>query len=354
MTDIYWGIRKLINEHYLPQDYPALYNQMNEWQENKPLKGLSILDATPVFRNTMTKYLALIAAGAKLSVGISDVMPYDSKIVEFLRELGVNIVTPCSKDKFDIILDCAGSFSEIDASIGYVELTRSGVEKYSRCVKPIFVADSGNIKKIETMLGTGESLFRALLGLGYDTWKNKNIVVFGSGKVGSGIIMYGYTNGGNITVVTNPKTVFEKIALKCKSVIDYTNVDAVCKAVKDADLIVMATGNKNAIPYPNVINTIINSKALLANMGVEDEFGQTVPTLRVLNNKKPLNFILEEPTHLKYIEATMALHNAGALYMVSNICKGGIINPPPQMELQILEITRDNGIIASELELLML
>ena len=45
-------------------------------------------------------------------------------------------------------------------------------------------------------------------------------------------------------------------------------------------------------------------------MGVEDEYGPNVPASRVLAEKKPLNFILEEPTHLKYIDASLALHAA--------------------------------------------
>lgn len=57
----------------------------------------------------------------------------------------------------------------------------------------------------------------------------------------------------------------------------------------------------------------MNGPALIANMGVEDEFGPEVPAERVLNAKSPLNFVLEEPTHLKYIDPTMALDNYGAL-----------------------------------------
>ena len=45
-------------------------------------------------------------------------------------------------------------------------------------------------------------------------------------------------------------------------------------------------------------------------MGVEDEYGETFPADRVLNGKRPLNFLLEEPTQLRYIDATFALHRA--------------------------------------------
>ncbi|MEF9986865.1 MAG: hypothetical protein RR735_07025 [Bacteroidales bacterium] len=344
-------IKEIIDNYYTEQDYPALYSQVYRWTETKPLADISVLDATPVFRNTMTKYMALLAAGAKLSVGISSVMPYDSKIIAFLREIGVNVVTPDTKENFDIILDCAGAFSRVPAKIGYSELTRSGVGYYTHCAKPVFMADSGAIKKIETMLGTGESLFRSLSGLGYSNWNNKKIVVFGSGKVGSGIIMYGSVYGAAVTVVSDPKTVTANIASKCQYILNYRDDVAVCKAVLDANLIVMATGCKNAITNVHVAHAITRSDALLANMGVEDEFGEMIPAERVLNSKKPLNFTLEEPTHLKYIEATMALHNIGAIYLLNNPYTASIIVPSPQMEQEILEITRSKGVIAQELNL---
>lgn len=344
-------IKEIIDKYYTEQDYPALYNQIYRWAETKPLADVSILDATPVFRNTMTKYMALVAAGAKLSVGISSVMPYDSKVIAFLREIGINIVTPDTTENFEIILDCAGSFSRVPAKIGYSELTRSGAECYAGCLKPVFMADNGTIKKIETMLGTGESLFRALSGLGYTDWSNKKIVVFGSGKVGSGIIMYGFAKGAAVTAISDPQTVTANIASKCKNILDYRDHVAVCKAVSDANLIIMATGCKNAITNADVAHKITGSDALLANMGVEDEFGEMIHADRVLNSKKPLNFMLEEPTHLKYIEATMALHNIGAIYLMNNPDTASMIVPTPEMEREILDVTRSKGIIAQELNL---
>ena len=60
---------------------------------------------------------------------------------------------------FDLILDCAGVFAEWIPTYGFVELTRSGVPRYAHSAKPVYIADSGRIKRIETMLGTGRELF---------------------------------------------------------------------------------------------------------------------------------------------------------------------------------------------------
>lgn len=352
MQNAFTKISDAIGNKYSKSEYPTLDAQINEWAVTKPLSGLSVLDATPVFRNTMTKYLALIAAGAHLTVGISDMVPRDENTVVFLRSLGIQVVkSEEGSHTFDIILDCAASFARHTAKIGYVELTRSGVEQYSGCTKPVFVADGGKIKLIETMLGTGESLFRAMRSLGYDSWIDKKVVVIGSGKVGSGIIIYGYSAGAEVYAVTDPASVSENIAKKCTQIIDYRDKKAFAEAVQDAFMVVTATGHREAIADEKMQEIMMHSPALLVNMGVEDEFGEAIPVSRVLNEKRPLNFILDEPTHLKYIETTMALHNRGALYVMEHPSAVGTVDPPCQLEDELLAIAK-TGVIASELKLI--
>ena len=93
-----------------------------------------------------------------------------------------------------------------------------------------------------------------------------------------------------------------------------------------------------------------NSGALLANLGVEDEFGPAIPEARVLNGKKPINFALEEPTHLRYIDPTMALDNFGALLLLSEALPKGLTRPSVEIEESILEVVRKNGAINQEME----
>lgn len=69
-------IEELLWHTYQEAEYPALKEQMIRWAKECPLVGMQLLDATPVYRNTLLKYLALIAAGAQLTVGISRVMAY--------------------------------------------------------------------------------------------------------------------------------------------------------------------------------------------------------------------------------------------------------------------------------------
>ena len=346
-------LKPLIAARYRPEEYPALAEQSARWEAEKPLESLSLLDATPVFRNTLSKYIPLLKAGARLTVGLAEDFPHDPAVAALLQEHGIPVLrsNENTREKFDLVLDCAAAFAHLEPRIGYVELTRSGIEYYQGKEKPVFVADSGAIKRIETCLGTGESYFRAMEMLGYSDWKSRPLIVFGSGKVGTGLVLYAARKGARITVVTDPACVSGQIAKAVEKIIDYRDREAVSQAIREAYAVVTATGVANALA--GVSDALNRSEALLANMGVEDEFGKEVPEERVLGRKRPLNFLLEEPTHLKYIEATMALHNEGAVWLAAHPGASGLNNPPAEIESRLLEITRRRGTIADEIGLIL-
>lgn len=341
----------LIRSAYRPEEYPALHDQIDRWQKERPLAGLRILDATPIFRNTLVKYRALQASGALLSVGLSDAIACDPAIVDCIRANGIPVVRPSDPERqaFDLILDCAGAFAGWNPVYGFVELTRSGVPRYAHSSKPVYVADSGRIKRIETMLGTGESYFRAMAQFGYAKWKDRRLVVFGSGKVGSGIVLYAHRHGARISIVTEPQILSAAIRKLADEVIDCRDASAVGHAVREAYAVVTATGHKGAFQECCPEEAWRRSEALMANMGVEDEFGPGIPPERVLNEKKTLNFILEEPTHLKYIDATLALHNEGALCLATRPEARGLLAPAPETENRLLQVSIREGVAGEEI-----
>ena len=346
-------INDIINQFYSKKEYPVLHRQIENWSKTQPLKGLSVLDATPVFRNTLIKYKALLLAGANLSVGVTDKLPADPVILNKLCEWKIPLIHVNDTGySFDLVLDCAASFSDLDARIGYVELTRSGVETYLKKGRPVYVADSGQIKKIETCLGTGESYFRAMRQLGYNEWKGKNLVVFGSGKVGLGLIAYAYKLGAIVTVVTELSGVTPRIKGYASEIIGLDELPRIVCAVQSAYAVVTATGVGGAIEKICPPDVLISSSAILANMGVEDEYGVSFPKERVLAYKTAINFILEEPTQLKYIETTMSLHNEGAAYLAGHPEVKGEIIPPVETEKEMLAVLRQDGIIGDELEII--
>lgn len=402
----------VLDEVYEKNEYPALVALQSEWSETRPFDGLRVLVATPVYRNTMTQYRALVAGGAELLVGLSGMN--DPDVVDFMGEWGVPVVTPAemleaeSRGEFvDLVLDCAGPFAGLHPKIGFVELTRSGVQYYKDAKKPVFVADSGIVKRIETSLGTGDGYFRALEKLGYGVFGEKTqgagfeglrLLVFGSGKVGSGIALQGVRRGCCVTVVTDLKRAQSELPAQSENaknasnpensansmpagdfsavleqngvnVVDCHDYPAVATLIEKADFVVTATGVAGALNAPELQNSLLSTKAVLANMGVEDEYGEAIPAEKVLNAKGPLNFILEEPTHLKYIDTSLALHAALAELLVqeaksatlaerANFESEGIATPvgtvglrfPPQeLEQRLLSIAIQNGVIGPEI-----
>lgn len=372
---------EIVNDAYGEREYPALLALAREWAQVRPFEGLRVLAATPVFRNTLLQYRALLAGGADLVVGVagSDVgdgpssgaeMPCDPGIVEVLRGNGIPVIglqealaLETAGRGFDLVLDCAGQFSACHPRFGFVELTRSGVQFYENCEHPVYVADSGIVKRIETCLGTGEGYVRALAQLGYNFCDGKKFVVFGSGKVGQGIVLQLLRSGANVQVVTDCSRGSNAfLDANGVPVTDCNDLDGVAALVRDADFVVTATGVKGALDRPQIVEALLASNAVLANMGVEDEYGPGVPATRVLAEKKPLNFILEEPTHLKYIDASLALHAALGELLLQEAAgvssqesasaankKAGPLDPPSELEQRILSMTMQDGLIGPEI-----
>lgn len=318
---------------YKAEDYGALQSQYDEWSVTRPLEGLSVLDVTPLFRNTLLKYRNLLAAGAELTIGLSPFISHNAGVLHF-AEHDLGLRSTRDQGMFDVVLDCAGAYRDSSARLGYVELTRSGLEYYAAKNCRVFMADSSRIKQIETEYGTGESFFRAMESIGHCDFEGRRLVIFGSGKVGRGILREALHRGCRVTVVTDPSTINVQDAIE---VIDYRHTELVHTAIDKAWAVVMATGVEGALARTVDAARASASAALLINMGAEDELGADFAPDRLVEGGRTLNFILDEPTHLRYIDPTMALHNYGALYLKENTAAQGVITPPQSVEDKILK-----------------
>jgi len=320
------------------RDYPALAAQAERWRKERPLEGLRILCGTPLFLNTLAQFAALLAGGADLVVFYADELGYDPAIPGFLAGIGLKTChgaeEAASSGPFDAVLDCSALNRHVPSRFGYCELTRSGVHSYESDPpdKPVFAADSGRIKSIETVLGTGDGCLRGLRHIGVDP-AGKTALLFGHGRVGRGI-EYALLHAGATMRVVDPAQgkIFTPALLN------------------GTDIVIAATGIRHALaPYAQLL---LDSGALLVNMGADDEFGPDIPPERAVNSKRPVNFMLPEPTATRYIDPTLALHNAGILEIMRDPGASGIITPSAPLEDSILADVRVAGIINAEIDAL--
>ncbi len=335
-----------IYRSYAPAEFPALATQIASWQTLMPLKGLRILDATPVFRNTLVKYYSLLSAGAEVTVSVGRDIPCDPQIVQMLPDFGIRVAdSEKLKENYDLVADCAGRHCHVYASAGYVELTRSGLEYYRDFPRPVYSADSGILKLVETSLGTADGFIRAMKQLGHGDFRGRKTVIFGGGKVGGGMAMFLTANGAEVCIADRDPGV--TVPAGCR-LLHTENREKVKQAIDDAWCVIAATGLPDALAY--FAADLNKSGALIVNMGVEDEFSSALPASRVLNKKTPLNFILDEPTRLRFIDPVMALNNALLCDLAQNHHTfSGIALPPEDLETAILQQVISAGEIPAEL-----
>ena len=339
-------IKQFLLDRYNICEYPALNYQFELWRQTRPLQGIRVLDGTPVFANTLLKYMNLLSAGAELSVAYCDSIPYDKSVVRFLPEIGVDCIYNCKDSgRFDCILDCNAVYRELRPRYGFVELTRSGAYHLADSVLPVINVDDSRIKAIETCLGTGESFLRAMEHLGYQVQGRKS-VVFGCGKVGRGVVFYAGRAGAEVVAVDDPAMVEKCVNGTLVSRFDR---DQVLEHLRRAWCVVCCTGKADALADADYIKLLLAGDQIMVNMGVEDEWGSAIPAERMLNGKQPLNFILQEPTLLRYIDPTMALHNQAAVELFAGKYQAGIQRIAGCVHDEYWRIVEQKGVIAEEL-----
>ena len=345
-------LQNLLAQSYTPAEHPALQRLIDHPDTLRPLRGRAILDATPLFRNTLVKHLALLRAGAALTVATSDAIPHDPAILPILDDCHIPHTHNCTQptDAFDLILDCAGVHAHLRPCLGFVELTRSGAWHFQHADRPVILVDDSRTKTIETGLGTGDGFVRALTHLGLGALDGRRLVVFGCGKVGSGIAFHAARLGADVTAVDDATRIRTRPGVR---LVDLHDEPAILDAVSRAWCVVSATGKANALAsMTSVIQALLHGTQLVANMGVEDEWGHDLPTARVLNAKRPLTFCLPEPTLLRYIDPTMTLSNLAAATLAEHPhdFPNGLSRAPEALEQDIWRDVRQHGLIADMLD----
>jgi len=309
-----YKLQKLISQNYTESDFPCLYDQYLRFKNSKPFAGLKILNATPIFSNFYAKLLPLVASGADITLTSPSFINSSDEVIQVLKELGLRYLKEVPiEEKFDYVLDCGGEHVGNFAR-GYIELTKSGEEKFAASSKSFINVDESKSKLIEDTLGTSNGLIRALEHLKMNNFASYRVLLVGFGKVGAGVYTELIARGVELRVI-DP---FIDLAGKgIESIRDSGELISF-----NPDLVISATGVKSAITINGLVQAIKQIKPILVNLGVEDEFGEEFRISDVLNSKMPLNFILNEPTKLKYLDPTFALQNECIKYLIGSELSG--------------------------------
>ncbi|MBL7481837.1 NAD-binding protein [Legionella bononiensis] len=327
---------------YPPIIAPFMHEQLGLWESTRPLKGLKVVNHVPVVSNTVLKIGCLLAAGAEVTVtNPSSFMSADKDVVSSLGLAGVRYADDINSlrgEHFDLYFDCGAELYQAlgKPNIGAIELTGSG-DQFYRCQSldfPVISIDPTLTKQLETVFGCAESINLAIAQEKKINPAEQAWLIFGFGKIGRGLAYFCVQNNASVAVVdldANQREAAYDLGIHA---IDPTHIMALKEAVLSADIIVTATGKKSILnDYP----LEWFSGKILANMGIYDEYGEQFRAEDVLNKKQPVNFILKDPTPMKYIDPEFYIHNYASLMLLQNKMTDGVHGVPLELDRHIIQ-----------------
>lgn len=300
-------------EKYSSQKAPFLHQQYVSWSKTRPLEGLRILHHVPLVQNTLLKIACLIAAGAEVTVTNPQFMSPCKIALRYLSDAKIKFAADfCTLrgETFDIYLDCGAELYQTLAppQIGAIELTGTGDQYYLQNLPdfPVVSIDRSLTKQLETIFGTAESAVEALEKMTNASVTQKTWMIFGFGKIGRGLAYSCARNGNPFFVVDVTDAAKTKSAELNIHYIDARDHAAIEAALSQVDVVIAATGKEAVMSaYPK---KWFEGK-ILASMGVLDEFGKQFSLAEILNQKSPVNFMLDDPTPIEYIDPELFAHN---------------------------------------------
>lgn len=340
---------------YPCQKAPFLHRQYSQWTTDKPLRGLRILQHVPLVQNTLLKIACLVTAGADVTVTNPNFMKPCSIAIQRLNEANIPFVSDLNQLKqksFDIYLDCGAELFQTLGTprLGAVELTGSGDQFYreSNPTFPVISIDRSLTKQLETVFGMAVSAIHSLEKITHQTIRNKKWMIFGFGKIGRGLAYSSMQHQAEVTVADISEAAKSKASQLKIHYIDAHDRHAVEIALKKADIVITATGKHAALSaYPK--EWFIGK--MLANMGILDEYGPSFQINEVLNHKKPLNFILDDPTPIEYIDPALYAHNEVILNLLNRQTQSGVHDMEKQLDEKIIkQWCHDHRVIIDDID----
>ncbi len=348
------------------------------------MKGKIILVNIHLTRITLALITALLESGAWVEVTVSPELVIHQNALQPLLAAQIPFYSTIPDEKkqnyYDIVYDCCAGMNEIIPNNGMVKLTKTDPVLYRQMTFPVISVDSSKTKAIETGLGTGDSFVRVIHHLAQQSiaalvlnWKNladntrlappslylttllslinvdqlflrNQFMIFGFGKVGRGIASALESAGvpkKNIFVVDiSPEAYLDAMKQGYSGLLLDTHhpetIQRIKKILPEMWAVVTATGIEGAISQ-HFSQSDFDRVALLVNMSTGDDFGSRFTQERILNGKKPANFMLDFPTMVMYLDATFTLFlKAGEELLTNPSIKNGLNTIAPEIDQTVL------------------
>lgn len=309
-----------IFEQYGKDIAPFMHRMRQDWAATQPAKGLSVVHNIPLTATTLLKLDCLRAGGADLLVTSFSFCEPAPVALDALAEAGIPFrkVQDIEGD-FDVVMDCGAELLHTcRGRLGAIELTRSGAIAYEKAAPdyPVVSVDDTRLKQLETCLGTGEGVYRAICDLAGRDLAGAHLVLFGFGKVGRGIAHYFKDTVDRITVVEMQAERLQVATSRGLTGVSADNKQDVEDLVVGADVVVTATGRAGVIS-DNYNPSAFRKGAILANAGAEDEYGDAFAPGELLFGKGPVNFSQAEPTRMQFLDPIFYAHNIALLDLLA-------------------------------------
>ncbi len=372
----YQLLRDAYEPHIPLKDRHCLHQLETDWEQRKPLKGKIVLVNVHLTRITLALITALLESGARVEVTVSPELVTHQNTLQALLAAKIPFYSTIPDDKkknyYHIVYDCCAGMNEMIPIHGMVKLTKTDSVLYQHMTFPVITVDSSQTKAIETGLGTGDSLVRVIHHLARQSiaalvlngknlpdlylttllslinvdqlfLKNK-FMIFGFGKVGKGIASALESAGvpkKNIFIVDiSPEAYLEAMKQGYSGLLLNDRVpesiEKIKKMLPKMWAVIAATGVEGAISR-HFSQSDFDRVALLANMSTGDDFGLCFTADRILNGKKPANFVLDYPTEVMYLDAIFTLFlKAGEELLQNKNLKKGLNLIAPELEQAVL------------------
>lgn len=302
---------------------------LNTWKNTLPLFKQKILINCHLTKATLLIVELFLFSGAEVKVTCTDDLVCHEPIKEIINDLGIYLLPDelslvAYKNYFDVILDCGAYLANsLVPRKGFVELTHVENSRYQTTNCPVISVDNSFIKRLETSFGTGDGFVRAIKELSLKTssdYRLKTYLIFGYGKVGEGIcacLHRALVPKDRIIVVEANEE--NRIAAKNKGFRAYSisqDEQTIKQLLQDSiSCAVTATGIKGSISqYFSPLD--FSNVEYLCNMGTYDEWGDDFAEDFILHKKRPLNFMLDYPTKILYLDPIFALLACATLDIV--------------------------------------